>query len=152
MSHSSHSLTEDLCLLRKCLTEMMPSTSNLKLCLNAFYPGPSSMLAPHQDDELIKYLKDLEDVACAFAGAPRQLAMGPHCQWKHKKMKRFPPFTVHCSASNVVRIRPIANLLFVHAKLRSNSSTPSHTFTWRQGIPIKCIKHYYPRIYRNLKN
>ena len=147
----SQPLTDDLCTLRQCLTDMMPTTSKLNLCLNAFYPGPTSMLAPHQDKELRKWLGELEDVACAFAGAPRQLALGPNCQWRDKQRKRFPPFKVHCSSSNVVRIRPIANLLFVHAKLQSTNPAPSHTFTWRRGIPINSIKSYYPRIYRNLK-
>ena len=149
--HLSDPLSAELRALRSHLTRMMPTTAKLNLCLNAFYPGPNSRLAPHQDDELFDYLMCHEDVACTFTGASRKLAIGPVCQWKSKKMKRFPPFEFNCSQNNVIRMTPIANMLFAHSKLKSKSSEPSHTFTWRQGIPLPHVKTQYPTIYKNLK-
>ena len=123
----SKPLIPEMRLLRECITDIYGDSEHLQHLFIALYMSRWSKLAPHQDDEFSFFLKAFEDVIATFGGAPRVLAVGPACQYM--KMRRFPPFKINCSSSNIVRMLPIANELFVHTKLPSSSDSPSITYT-----------------------
>ena len=128
------------------ISKIFADSNELTDMLVAGY-AKNQKLGFHQDKELKKWLGSFEDVILFFAGTPRLLAFRPVGR-RHGKSRDLVKFL--CSSSNVIRIHPLANELFLHSKMPSDSPLYSYTFTIRKAIPLEECQLCYPHIYKNI--